>query len=157
MYVTPFRAKNLISGTNASSFHFPDRLVEGITRKDDPVHRKQFKLTDFDKIEKIGEGTFGKVYKAEYIDPVTKKVSHFALKKLNMLMEEMTDQGFPLTALREIKYLSMLDHDNIVRIRQVINSKRKSIQAYRVFNSLYAAQRTTRTSIEAATSCSSII
>ena len=40
-------------------------------------------------------------------------------------MEEMQDQGFPITALREIKYLSQLDHNNIVRIRQVIDSKRK--------------------------------
>jgi hypothetical protein len=40
-------------------------------------------------------------------------------------MEEMQDLGFPVTALREIKYLSQLDHDNIVRIRQVIDSKRK--------------------------------
>jgi hypothetical protein len=48
---------------------------------------------------------------------VTKETSYWALKKLNMLMEEMQDQGFPLTALREIKYLSQLDHDNIVRIR----------------------------------------
>ena len=42
-----------------------------------------------------------------------------------MIMDEMTDQGFPLTALREIKYLSTLDHENIVAIRQVIHSKRK--------------------------------
>ena len=40
-------------------------------------------------------------------------------------MDESTDMGFPLTALREIKYLSILDHDNIVRIKQVLNSKRK--------------------------------
>ena len=52
-------------------------------------------------------------------------MKYFALKKLNMIMDEMSDQGFPLTALREIKYLSTLDHDNIVAIRQVIHSKRK--------------------------------
>ena len=74
-------------------------------------------------MEKIGEGTFGKVYKAEYKDPVTGEVRHYALKKLNMIMDEMSDQGFPLTALREIKYLSTLDHENIVAIRQVIHSK----------------------------------
>jgi cyclin-dependent kinase 12/13 len=56
---------------------------------------------------------------------VTKEVSYYALKKLNMFMDDMQDQGFPITALREIKYLSQLDHDNIVRIRQVIDSKRK--------------------------------
>jgi hypothetical protein len=42
-----------------------------------------------------------------------------------MVMDESTDMGFPLTALREIKYLSILDHDNIVRIKQVLSSKRK--------------------------------
>lgn len=43
-----------------------------------------------------------------------------------MVLEENSDLGFPLTALREIKYLSILDNDNIVRIKQVLNSKRKS-------------------------------
>ena len=83
---------------------------------------------DADKIEKIGEGTFGKVYKAEYRDPLTGEVKYYALKKLNMIMDEMSDQGFPLTALREIKYLSTLDHPNIVAIRQVIHSKRKYLE-----------------------------
>lgn len=72
------------------------------------------RLSDFDKVEKIGEGTFGKVYKAEYRDPLTGELKLFALKKLNMMIDEMTDLGFPLTALREIKYLSTLNHENIV-------------------------------------------
>lgn len=58
-------------------------------REDVAADAKQFKLSDFTHIEKIGEGTFGKVYKAEYRDPVTKEVTFYALKKLNMLMEEM--------------------------------------------------------------------
>ena len=32
---------------------------------------KRYRLSDFEKIEKIGEGTFGKVYRAEYRDPDT--------------------------------------------------------------------------------------
>ena len=52
---------------------------------------KRYRLSDFDKIEKIGEGTFGKVYKAEYHDPETGKTQLFALKKLNMIMDDMTD------------------------------------------------------------------
>ena len=68
-------------------------------------------------MEKIGEGTFGKVYKADYRDPQSGEVKQYALKKLNMIMDEMSDQGFPLTALREIKYLSTLNHENIVAIR----------------------------------------
>ena len=43
-----------------------------------------------------------KVYKAVYTDPKTGEKSKFALKKLNMMEET---EGFPLTALREIKYL----------------------------------------------------
>ena len=56
------------------------------------------------------------MYRAEYTNAAG-KTSLFALKKLNMVMEESVDLGFPLTALREIKYLSQLDHPNIVRIR----------------------------------------
>ena len=48
-----------------------------------------FRLCDFDKIEKIGEGTFGKVYKAEYRDAATGEIRMYALKKLNMIMDEM--------------------------------------------------------------------
>ena len=50
-----------------------------------------FRLCDFDKVEKIGEGTFGKVYKAEYRDATTGKIRMYALKKLNMIMDEMQD------------------------------------------------------------------
>ena len=51
----------------------------------------KLRLSDFDKIEKIGQGTFGKVYKAEYRDPVTGDIKLYALKKLNMIMDDMSD------------------------------------------------------------------
>lgn len=100
------------------------KICHGIQRASDP-NPHQYQLSDFDKVEKIGEGTFGQVYRAEYRCPDTGEKKLFALKKLNMVMDESTDMGFPLTALREIKYLSILDHDNIVRIKQVLSSKRK--------------------------------
>jgi serine/threonine protein kinase len=57
------------------------------------------------------------VYRCEYKCPKTGAESLFAIKKLKMVFSEYQDQGFPLTALREIKYLQSLDHENIVKIR----------------------------------------
>jgi len=69
---------------------------------------------------KIGEGTFGKVYRADWEDPVTGEVKQVALKKFNQMMEK---EGFPITSLREIKYLRKLEHPNIVRLKDVISTK----------------------------------
>jgi serine/threonine protein kinase len=67
-------------------------------------------------VHKIGEGTFGKVYKAQYTQ-VDGTIKQFALKKMNMILDEQNDQGFPLTSLREIKYLSILDNENVVKLK----------------------------------------
>ena len=115
----------------SSELNQVETIVTGIQRDSETAedkgdadrHQKKFRLSDFEKIEKIGEGTFGKVYRAEYKDPETGQTHLYALKKLNMIMDDMVDQGFPLTALREIKYLSTLHHENIVSIKQVIDSK----------------------------------
>ena len=60
------------------------------------------------KLEKIGEGTYGIVYKAK--DRVTGEV--VALKKIRLDAE---DEGIPSTAIREISLLKELQHQNIVR------------------------------------------
>ena len=48
------------------------------------------KLSDFEKVEKIGEGTFGKVYRAILQTPEgdSRPEQIFALKKLNMVFDE---------------------------------------------------------------------
>ncbi|GFE54233.1 CMGC CDK kinase [Babesia ovis] len=68
----------------------------------------------YHKLEKIGEGTYGVVYKAQN--------SHgeiFALKKIRV---EEEDEGIPSTAIREISLLKELHHPNIVWLRDVIHS-----------------------------------
>ena len=50
----------------------------------------------------IGEGTFGKVFKARIKDGDT---TQFALKMIKM---DIDKEGFPITALREIKLLKQL-------------------------------------------------
>ena len=59
--------------------------------------------------EKIGEGTYGVVYKAE--DNFNNK-RLVALKKIRLESEE---EGIPSTAIREVSILRELKHENIVQ------------------------------------------
>jgi serine/threonine protein kinase len=59
----------------------------------------------------VGSGTFGVVFKA-----MDDKVP-VALKKIKM---ERETQGFPVTAIREIKILKALRHPNIVDMREIV-------------------------------------
>ncbi|KAL0476506.1 cyclin-dependent kinase [Acrasis kona] len=94
----------------------------GIPRDKDPTSRfRHFEKTieDYDKIDKLGEGTYGEVFKARHKH--TREV--FAVKKVRMDKEM---EGFPITAIREISILKSLDHQNIVKLRDVIASKDKN-------------------------------
>jgi len=72
----------------------------------------------YKKLEKIGEGTYGVVYKAK--DQQTNKF--VALKKIRL---EVEDQGVPSTAIREISLLKELRHPNIVNLEDVIHRDQK--------------------------------
>ncbi|KAF2220540.1 kinase-like domain-containing protein [Elsinoe ampelina] len=64
----------------------------------------------------VGSGTYGKVYKAVHV--YTKQ--HVALKKIRMDGER---DGFPVTAIREIKLLQSLHHPNIVALQETMVEK----------------------------------
>ncbi|OQR99415.1 cell division protein kinase, partial [Thraustotheca clavata] len=72
----------------------------------------------YQKLEKIGEGTYGIVYKAK--DRVTGEI--IALKKIRL---EAEDEGIPSTAIREISLLKELQHINIVRLYNIVHTERK--------------------------------
>mmetsp|Transcript_47950 Transcript_47950/g.79439 ORF Transcript_47950/g.79439 Transcript_47950/m.79439 type:complete len:315 (-) Transcript_47950:354-1298(-) len=72
----------------------------------------------YNKIEKIGEGTYGVVYKAQ--DKLTKEI--IALKKIRL---EAEDEGVPSTAIREISLLRELQHPNIVNLKDVVHQNQK--------------------------------
>ncbi|KRZ37120.1 Cyclin-dependent kinase 9 [Trichinella pseudospiralis] len=72
-----------------------------------------------EKIIKIGQGTFGEVFKAR--DRKTGKI--VALKKILMENEK---EGFPITAIREIRILQKVRHQNVTELLEVCRSKASS-------------------------------
>jgi len=75
-------------------------------------------MEKYQRVEKIGEGTYGVVYKARD----RRNGSFFALKRIAL---DGQDEGVPSTAIREISLLKELDHENIVMLKDVVHSENK--------------------------------
>ncbi|GME83947.1 unnamed protein product [Ambrosiozyma monospora] len=85
-------------------------------------------LSDFESLEKIGEGTYGVVYKALDTKHNNRVV---ALKKIRL---ESEDEGIPSTTIREISLLKELRDENIVALYDIVHSSSNKI--YLVFEFL---------------------
>lgn len=70
------------------------------------------------KLEKLGEGTYGVVYKCKNKD----NQDLVALKKIRL---ENEDEGIPSTAIREISILKQLRHPNIVSLIDLEHGEKK--------------------------------
>eukprot|EP00038_Savillea_parva_P020480 m.31475 g.31475 ORF g.31475 m.31475 type:complete len:299 (-) comp4805_c0_seq1:171-1067(-) len=75
-------------------------------------------MEKYQKTEKLGEGTYGTVYKAK----VRGKNEYVAMKKIKV---EAEDEGVPSTAIREISLLKELDHPTVVKLHEVIHAEAK--------------------------------
>jgi serine/threonine protein kinase len=75
-------------------------------------------LDRYQKVEKLGEGTYGVVYKA--IDQTNNEV--IALKKIRL---EHEDEGVPSTAIREISLVRDCQHPNIVKLKDIVHGESK--------------------------------
>jgi serine/threonine protein kinase len=84
------------------------------------------------KIEKIGEGSYGVVYKGH--DTTTNEF--VALKKIRL---ETEDEGVPSTAIREIALLRELRHPNVVCLREVVHADARLYLVFEVYS--WRAQR----------------
>lgn len=80
----------------------------------------------YERVGQLGQGTYGEVFKAK--DKETGEI--VAVKKIKMENEK---EGFPITAVREIKILSKLAasdqellgelmRNNIIRLREIVRS-----------------------------------
>ncbi|XP_039134718.1 cell division control protein 2 homolog A-like isoform X1 [Dioscorea cayenensis subsp. rotundata] len=74
-------------------------------------------MEQYEKVEKIGEGTYGVVYKARD----RSKNELIALKRIRL---EQDDEGVPSTAIREISLLKEMQHKNIVRLLDVVHCEK---------------------------------
>lgn len=72
-------------------------------------------INRYEKIEKLGEGTYGVVYKA--LDHQTSEI--IAMKKIRL---EHEDEGVPSTAIREISLVRDCQHPNIVKLKDIVHS-----------------------------------
>ncbi|CAJ0941154.1 unnamed protein product, partial [Mesorhabditis belari] len=87
-------------------------------------------VEQYDVKDQVGEGTYGQVYKA------VNKFSgeQVALKKVRLENEK---EGFPISAVREIKILRQLDHKNIVRLINIVTDKTQVADWRHTKNSFY--------------------
>jgi len=75
-------------------------------------------MENYQRIEKIGEGTYGVVFKAK----ARSTGEIVALKRIRL---ETEDEGIPSTAIREISILKELQDPNIVRLHDVVHTEKK--------------------------------
>lgn len=84
-------------------------------------------LENFSRVEKIGEGTYGVVYRAR--DAGTGGT--VALKRIRLDTEV---DGVPSTTIREISLLKELDHLNIVKLLDIIHTDNRLFLVFEYLN-----------------------
>jgi serine/threonine protein kinase len=103
--------ENMVNPLNTST--------KNVIGRENDIYGSCKSVSNYEKIERIGEGTYGDVYCA--VNKATKSV--VALKRI-ILHNEKQD-GFPLTSLREISALRRSSHPNIVSLLDVVVGGRR--------------------------------
>jgi len=86
-------------------------------------------------VDKVGEGTYGEVYKATPPPEMALEAGELlALKKVRLENEK---EGFPITAVREIKILRQLKHKNIIKLREIVTDKQEAVDFRKDKGSFY--------------------
>ena len=85
---------------------------------EDNLFEEESTKKDYEKIDKLGSGAYGTVYKAKCLK--TQKI--VAIKRIKISLDT---EGIPSSALREISILRNLRHENIEKILDVIATDTK--------------------------------
>ena len=78
--------------------------------KPQDIHGRTRDVNEFEKLNRVGEGTYGIVYRVRD----TKSNDILALKKIRMEKEK---DGLPISGLREFSLLMQCSHENIVALK----------------------------------------
>ncbi|CAF1499104.1 unnamed protein product [Adineta steineri] len=84
------------------------------------------KIADYQIIEEIGSGTYGVVLKAQ-----CKKTD--TIVALKCILEQNDGEGFPTSALDEIRVLQFITHENIVQLIRMCESSSPDLPDYQVY------------------------
>lgn len=97
----------------------PDKTAEETPRfpRHNPLLQGCRRVYDiYERLARVSEGTYGVVWKAR--DLATKEI--VALKQIKFDSDQQKNQGFPVTALREISVLLALNHECIVSVKEMV-------------------------------------
>eukprot|EP00574_Skeletonema_japonicum_P005848 CAMPEP_0201736750 /NCGR_PEP_ID=MMETSP0593-20130828/40541_1 /ASSEMBLY_ACC=CAM_ASM_000672 /TAXON_ID=267983 /ORGANISM="Skeletonema japonicum, Strain CCMP2506" /LENGTH=190 /DNA_ID=CAMNT_0048230583 /DNA_START=87 /DNA_END=656 /DNA_ORIENTATION=+ len=123
----PLHQKGGDGGTPASHQQQHDPEIVASTLRQNSINRWSLStrtIAHYCRLEQIGEGTYGQVYRAHCLD---RTLAHpaggeiVALKKIRL--HHPGYWGIPPTVLREIKILKQLQHKNLVKMFEVVSSK----------------------------------
>ncbi|CAO3619679.1 unnamed protein product [Cunninghamella echinulata] len=90
-----------------------ERLLEEEIQRKEEEDLKEIDIAGYEKLGKIGEGTYGEVFRA-----YSKKLDCMvALKRIQL---NMTQGGVPTTAMREVALLKEIQHNNVIRLLDLI-------------------------------------
>ena len=103
---------NISSADEAICLHSFENVDNVVTISQSEVLGNCRSVAEFEKLNRVGEGTYGVVYRAR--DTVSKKI--VALKKVRMDKEK---DGLPISSLREIKLLLHISHPNVVKLDEI--------------------------------------
>ncbi|KAF5305615.1 hypothetical protein FQR65_LT07695 [Abscondita terminalis] len=96
---------------------------QGMTLKQKEKYIENFRFpfcddsAKYEKVAKIGQGTFGEVFKAK------EKANSKKLVAMKKVLMENEKEGFPITALREIRILQRLKHENVVSLIEICHKR----------------------------------